>query len=530
MATNLRTEDLLPASVAPMRILAGLYRSTFVDKLQERFRLMLASAYAAYVTALGEGFDPALRAHLTDVLQDINTRTSELTELFEEELMGFLQATMEQFGAQDAAVGRIGELRQPGRANLSSRIDDEIEIKEFIAKTTRSIETRHGSIILAVTKTYINLTGQSVEDFRPPWTPSNLFSAFAAVLQQVEVPIHGRVKLVLYKMFSQDVLRHIGDACLAFRDVLPGKLSELNIPERGIASALASASAADGYLLTGTDSSAATETDAGFSRLMPASGLEDVTGAVSSPPDTWASGSECPNGEGLTLKFRQWNAGKLIRIALILFGGVAIVVWGGWWRGAHLPKTEPSSNQIDEKSIKTEEKPLAENVSPDPPKETPALPVQPLMAEPSPELPPPVQAMAEASEAAKTASEQAMPILPPKPVGIPPRSQADSRAKREALRAVKLKNFAWKVGSSRKEMLFDLTIMNAGKTRVGGIEVVCSQYSKALDFLESGKTVLTEPIEPGQVRTFRAVPIGFASKKASRAHCVIADLDIKAAK
>jgi hypothetical protein len=105
--------------------------------------------------------------------------------------------------------------------------------------------------------------------------------------------------------------------------------------------------------------------------------------------------------------------------------------------------------------------------------------------------------------------------------------QASSYAKRDAMRAVKLKHFVWKAGLDENRILFDLTIVNMNKIRVGEIEVVCSQYSQALDFLEAAKTVIAESIEPGQAKTFKAVPIGFANNQVKRINCVIADLEMR---
>lgn len=499
MATNLSNEEQPFASVTPMRILAGLYRSTFVDKMQERFRLMLAGAYSVYVTALGEGFDPALRAHLTDILQDVIARSSELTETFEEELMSGFRATLEHSENPAARESRNGESGAARRLDSVARLDPDPRIHEFITKTIRSLETHHGSIVLAVTRTYVKLVDQSVEDFRPPWSPASLFAAFAAVLKRIEVPIHDKVRLALYRMFAQEVLRHMGDACLAFRDVLPADLAQLNMPRR------------EGMALSGNAS----------------------TGGAQGPQGIAArNGSESPSFPKLALArveagdhrtterpdegHAQRNVSKVrkpARAMVILLAGIGIV-GTGWWIGTNFAKAKLGKSSI-ESGLSRAGEPLRGKLSQEPPASGPVGP----------------ESSAKPQSTGESWSGPSVPIPPSTAAPVPspgtgqgqPMAGSDPQWKREILRTIKLKNFSWKLSPGKDEILFDLLIANTGKASIGEIEVVCSQYSAGLDFLETAKTVLAEPVEPGQSKAFKAVPIGFSNRQTERIHCVIAD-------
>jgi hypothetical protein len=512
MATNLRTEDLPFASVTPMRILAGLYRSTFVDKIQERFRMMLAGAYAVYVTALGEGFDPALRAHLTDILQDIIARTAELTDVFEEELMGHFRVMLEQSGNLEASEKRLGEVKPVSRPDVSPRLDTDPAVQEFITKTIRSIETRHGSIILAVTRVYVKLVGQTVEDFRPPWTPAYLFSAFATVLERIDVPIHEKVKLALYRMFSQEVLRYLGDACLAFRDVLPPDLAQLNLPRCESAALFASETAADGTREPNGN---------GAGNVAAAAVIPKLVLAGAEKADRYDTEHDGEEGAAVPPEPEARTTGKLGRALLILLGGLGIVC-GGWWAGTYYAKAKFLSPLSSREPVAT-----ADPTAGSEPEKSLSESVPANRAAPD-QLPGKTTGYRESSPSTQMAApEQRSAVEAPAPAMMPdgnqPLAGADARQKREIMHSIRLKTFAWRVDSGSNEMLFDLTIANTGKVRIGGIEVVCSQYSTALDFLEAAKTVLAEAVEPGQSKAFKAVPIGFPSKQTERVNCVIAD-------
>lgn len=515
MATNLSSEEQPFASVTPMRILAGLYRSTFVDKMQERFRLMLAGAYAVYVTALAEGFDPALRAHLTDILQDIIARTSELTDAFEEELMCCFRAAMEHPESPATFESRNGESGASGRPDFSACLDPDPLIHEFITKTIRGLETRHGSIVLAVTRTYVRLVDQSVEDFRPPWSPASLFSAFAAVLKRIDVPIHEKVKLALYRMYAQEVLRHMGDACLAFRDVLPADLAQLNVPGREGMAWPGGGMPSDGSQGVPCATARNGIADPPFPKLV----LAGVEGEDRRAMECHGEDNARRRTGGLGPRAPAIR--KLIRAMLMLLAGIGIV-GAGWWIGTYFAKAR--SGKL----------PIAFGIP------VPGVPAdEPLPGKLSPESPSPGSAAPEATAKLQPPGETAFSGKPvPMPLSVTAGTSMPTlgagqgqvaaglapQQKREVLRTLKLKNFSWKVvGQGKDEILFDLLIANTGKVPIGGIEVVCSQYSATLDFLETAKTVLAEPVEPGQSKAFKAVPIGFFSKQTERVNCVIAD-------
>lgn len=506
MATNLKTVALPPASMTPLRVLTGLYRSTFVDNMQERFRSMLTGAYDVYVTALGEDFDPPLRAHLTDILQEIISRESEFTEIFEEELLRHFRLLIEQSGIPDASAPQIDEQGQSRRLDALPKADEDPGVQEFVAKTIRSIETRHGSIILAVTRTYVKLVGQPAEDFRPPWSPAYLFSAFAAVLNRIEVPIHGRVKLALYQTFAQEVLRHIGDACLAFRDVLPSDLSQLNIPAGSETSSTATATPPNGSRSSDSNPNSTHPSLPKSSQAL--ADKENSFETISCVPDN----PQNKDGNSTADIPRTYATAKLLRLTIALLGGFGLI-WGGWWLGTYIARTQ-SMPVLDWNKPAETQGTVIENPSAETRPEQPAAkqppPEQAPIAQAVPESPPTAQASAEPPTSAPRAPE--------------PTPQVDPGEKREIMRAVKLKNFNWKVDANGNGMLFKLTIANASKHWISGIEIVCSQYSGRMDFLEAAKTVLGEPIKPGQAKDFQAIPIGFANKRTERVNCVIADL------
>lgn len=505
MATNLSNEEQPFASVTPMRILAGLYRSTFVDKMQERFRLMLAGAYSVYVTALSEGFDPALRAHLTDILQDIIARSSELTEAFEEELMSGFRVALERSENLAVFESRYGESGASRPPDFAARLDPDPQVHEFITKTIRSLETRHGSLVLAVTRTYVKLVDQSVEDFRPPWSPASLFAAFAAVLKRIDVPIHEKVKLALYRMFAQEVLRHLGDACLAFRDVLPADLAQLNMPGRkDLAAGGMPADGAQGPQGIAVRNGARNSTEPPpFPKLVLARAE-----AEGYPASEYPDEGPVPQSRRSTPRMR-----RLVRAMLILVAGAGIV-GAGWWIGTNFAKAKLGQSPIESR-LAGEGEPSQGKLPPEPP-----------VSGPGPESLVQPQSTGESALSAPPVPRPPSAAAPVPSPGIGQGQSAispDPQQKREILRTIKLKNFSWKLSPGKDEILFDLFIANTGKVPVGGIEVVCSQYSAGLDFLETAKTVLAEPVEPGQSKAFKTVPIGFSNRQTERIHCVIAD-------
>ncbi len=316
--------DFVPLdSVAPALDLEALYRAVFVEKMRGHFQAMLTGAYAVYVTALGEGFDPTLRAHLTDVLQDLIARAPELSGVFGGALLRNFQSTCGRPSEPGGLPGQAGQPAMP-RFGGSFRKEEDASVQEFLSKSARSLETQHGSVMLALTSSYIQLAGQSAEGFRAPWSPAVMFAAFDAVLEYIEMPIHSRVGLVLYKTYAQEVLRHLGDACLAFRDALPD-----TSVSRDAAKALGTQSGAE----EAPRKARAGLPGASEERLPAGDGIassdESLDEAVSMGRTGAASGS--------SRKF------ALILAALLLVG--LAVAWGAWHFGlypfASAPKEAP---------------------------------------------------------------------------------------------------------------------------------------------------------------------------------------------
>lgn len=458
---------LLPGRAA-RRELVGIYRAAYINKLREYFQQMLAEAYSVYVTALDEGFEPPLKAHLTDILQDIIVRTPELAEVFELALLDHFETTLDSYLDNGDPVAARAD-------GFEMDIEGDSEVRGFVAKTVRTSDTQHGSIILAVTKVFAKFTGRPAVLARPPWGAACLFAAFAETLKRIEVPIHGRVKLALYKAFSQAVLKHIGDACLSFRDALSGAALQPGPPPPDDGSALG---------------------------LMRAPKGNGGTLAASAPDNSHSR-----------------PAVKSIALVMVLLGILGIA-WAIGWLDIYpsrpaadfLPSQTPAFPPTmgnSSRAMTPEPKPMVQ-VQPETPPVTPVEPLPSAVVEDQAAPPVPV----------------AEPATPP--AAEPPKSppSLDGQGKRNALREVKLRSFKWRVDPKESAILFDLRIENAGRFRVGRVEVVCAQYSRNKALIEAAKRVLGEPIEPGQSRDFPATVIGYASQGTYRVSCMIADLEI----
>lgn len=464
--------------------LIEIYRASYVKRLRARFQEMLSEAYAIYVTALDEGFEPPLKAHLADVLQDMIVRAPTLAEAFEGELMKPFQAFLGGLESGEANPG--GEGYGPG---------EDAQVGEFVSRTVRTLDTQHGSVILAITRIYMKRMGGGIEGSRPPWGPTYLFAAFAEVIRLIEIPIHGQVKLALYKAFAQEVLRHVGNIYLTFRDALP---AEVPSPSRGMAQA--------------------TFSGATVGDSCPVNKSLEVVGLSATPVSPMKR--------------------RLIFPGVILVG-LIVAVGGIWWSATDIAVPgRPSGARRDEKP--------SPNVGTDSPAPThpsergsaEAGPIQPGMQEQkqSVSLTPVVSEAPMASPPSDPPIAETAPAsTPPLPVVAQPMSQGvepeaspeppplDERGKREVLRGIKLKSFKWKVDPRESGILSDLRIENTGQSRVGGIEVVCAQYSRRNAFLEAAKKILADPIEAGQGRDYPATLIGYASQNTYRISCVIAD-------
>ncbi|WP_348758810.1 hypothetical protein [Candidatus Methylocalor cossyra] len=478
-------------SANPLRGLAALYGSTFVDRMQEHFRQMLQGAYSVYVTALGEGFDPTLRAHLSDVLQDLVGRSSELAEAFAEEMLHQFQRTI---GALAISEATAGHPPSPPRSEILAGLDDDPKIREFVARTVRKTETRHGSLMLAVTRTFMKLVDRNVEEFLPPWSPACSFAAFAATLERLDMPVHPRVKLILYQTFAQEVLHHLGDACIAFRDALPSDRSQLRGKEDAtLPNTVRLTQGADGE--PPGDSAPPGSDSPPFFLTENETDLRPTAPAVVASSSSAAAPAQRPS---------WWLAPRVRHLAAmaLLLGGIALIL-GSSKRAAQVPGGGDSPMPALGPGRHEIMAPAASS--------TGSSSTLPPAAVPLPETD-----SAQAPAAAKPATPQAFPRDP-----LP---SQDLRKKRELLHAVRLKTFRWKVDHSSKKLLFDLSIGNTSTVPVGELEIVCSQYSRNLDFLEAAKTVLSDPIAAGQTKEFRAVPIGFANRQTERINCLIADL------
>ncbi|SMF96256.1 hypothetical protein SAMN02949497_3648 [Methylomagnum ishizawai] len=337
--------------------------------------------------------------------------------------------------------------------------------------------------------------GGGIEGSRPPWGPTYLFTAFAEVLKLIEIPIHGQVKLTLYKAFAQEVLRHVGNIYLAFRDALP---ADIPSPSRSVIQATFSGTTAG------------------------ASSLGNKSPEIVEPSAT----------PGFPVKRRLIFPGVILAGFIVAAGGI-------WWSATDIAVPgRPSGARREDKSspsvgtdssaptypsgrgsagagrIQPGIQELKQSVSP-----TPAVLETPIALPPS--EPPIAEAAPESTPSLPAVTQPMSQAIGPETAPEPP--PLDERGKREVLRGIKLKSFKWKVDPRESGILSDLRIENTGQFKVGDIEVVCAQYSRRNAFLEAAKKILAEPIEPGQGRDYPATLIGYASQNTHRIACVIAD-------
>lgn len=500
------SKSLACGSGDTLRSLAGLYRSTFVCRMQERFRLMLAGAYDVYAMALGGRYDPALRSHLSDVLHQITACSAELIDVFAEDLMNSFRVMAEQSGDAGTNYSSIESSRGHFDCKFSCVLDDKDEIDadihEFVAKTIKSYETRYGSIILAVARTYTKLTGCSVEGFRPSWTPAKLFSAFSIVLQHVGIPIDAQVKLALYKMFSQEVLRHLGDGCMDFRYVLPHSLSELNsIHSEGAIMVLPIPTLLEMPAVT---------LHQDFSEI----GTETMDSGSKSER-RWAKSSEDNNAVETVMV--SWNIAQakselcnsvVFRFAVLLVGVFIGSVWileqylsgklpnaGMTYGMTQLAEDFKSVNKAEEFQSATGGKAQRE------------------------------RGFQGTAAFDGELGQRTIGVSDSRVVNFDA-SGIDRYSRHRASRTVRLQAVNWHNDAVKNKTLFAFTVINHNRSAVGAIEVTCSRYSDGLEFLEAAKTVLAEPIEAGQSKSFRLIQFGFANQMADRVSCFVSDFKV----
>ncbi len=479
-----------PKNTMDFPVLIELYRSTFVGVIQDRFRYMLDDLNLATAVQNIESFDSTLQDHLADVWTTLHLDQEVVSESLSQELLGSFARFSDQqdAGKQNSSADAGDRAWQTGQIPGYRRT---FAVDEHLARGVRDVELQHGQSIRRLDETYAEVVGRALDSLpATPWSPVAILDALSAVLDRIEVPIHQKVRLVLYEKFIKDVLRHLGEACLAFRHALnehksksdargtPARAKELKPPfadrivpeEKAIWDAV-------GY-------------GAG-----PISPSPKKRGETEYEEETATAPAECREGGSQKPWFRRY-AHVLASLLLTI-----LLATAAWQLGTRFAEHRHGRVAQDEARRQTESASLDEKA---------------LLRE-------------------STSTSIGEGITPPdgsspeltKEESVQPPTGSDTRAKYEILRAIELTDFSWTLDPADKTMLFDFSIKNGSERRISGIEVVCLQYSKDLELLEPLKAVLSGTIEPNTTRTFLQIPAGLANDSVGRVSCVIPDVNLE---
>ncbi|HYE34388.1 hypothetical protein [Methylocaldum sp.] len=457
-------------------ILIDLYRSTFVRNLQDRFQSMLIDLNFATTAQDAEGFDSALRDHLSDVCSDICLDRKALSESFARELLGSFVRFLEQTGVSEPDANGDADECAAWQTDKTAGYERTFSVDENLARAVREVEFQHRQSIRCVNEVYSTLVGRAPEALPDtPWRPAAVLGAFSAVLDQIEVPIHQKVRLVLRGKFIRDVLRHLDEACLAFRNGLNDRLvlgdtrGELSAGATGLTPQFL------GEIAPGrkrvTDAS-----DYGSGEIGPKKGAE-----IEDKPEKATE----PDAFHRNRPRRRWQGRYAHVLAFSLLTMLLAAV--AWQLGTRLAEHRHGSVAQNENHQRNEAPSLGKELTP-------------------PESASPGVAVEES---------------------VPPPNFSDQRAKREVIRAVELIDYNWTLEPVEKAMLFNFSIRNASERRISGVEVICLQYSENLELLETLKTVLPGTIEPNTSKDFTNIPAGFANESVDRVSCIIPDLNLE---
>lgn len=438
-----------------------------------------------------ESFDPTLQDHLADVWSDIRLDRQALSESFGKELLVAFVRFLDQTNVGEPGSGANIDEGAARRADRKTGYRRTFAVDDNQAHRILEIELQYRQIIHQVNETYSALVGRTPETSSvAPWGPTAVLNAFSVVLDRIEFPIHQKVRLVLYGKFITDVLRHLDEAYLAFRDGLneytlqngaPGELpadakgvtplllGEMAPSQKGIGDAV-------GYSSKKITPSAGAETRNTLERAAP----------VDSPQEE--NGTERP-------WFRRFVHVLAFLLLTTLLGTAA------WRFGTQLAERRLGS-VTQNKNLQQNEMPGRGEASTLPESASPSADVEP------------------------TPSDNAAPRLALQESAQPP-MVSDPRAKSEVMRAVELVDYHWTLEPMEKAMLFNFLIRNGSARRISGVEVVCLQYSKDLELLEPLKAVLPETIEPNSSKNFTNIPAGFANERVDRVSCIIPDLNLE---
>lgn len=466
--------------------LIDLYRKTFVRVIQDRFRCMLDDLNLATTVQNIESFDLALQDHLADVWTALHLDQEAVSESLAQELLGSfaLFTDLQDAGKQTFYSDGSDPPRRSDQIFGHRRV---VRYDEHLARRIQDVELQHRVNLRRLSETYATAVGRTVDSLPPvPWSPSATLDALFRVLDRIDVPVHQKVRLVLYEKFITDVLAHLGEASLVFRNTLDESLSQMGGGEPS-AGAKNSGSRLSGGIVP-TEDELKLAAGSRVETVMPKKRAEAGGGgarAISLTKDTQ---------EGRRRKPWFFRYAHLLG-SLILTILLAVAAWQFGTRFAehrHGPVGQNEAGRQAESRDSHEDAVLPKTTSRNSDVDSP-----------HPESP---------------SSEEA--------VEFAGRSPAVSyvRSKHEVLRGVELTDFSWTVEPSERMMLFDFSIRNGSERRISRIEVVCLQYSADLEMIGPLKAVLPDVIEPNTTQSFMQIPAGFADSRVDRVSCLIPDL------
>ncbi len=458
-------------------ILFDLYRSTFVCRIQDRFRYMLDDLNLATAVEDIGSFDSTLQDHLVDVWTMLHLDREIVSENLGQELVrAFARFSDRQdWNDETSDADDATRVRQTGRI---SRYRRTFALDECLARRVRDVESQHRQSLHDLDETYAEVVGVALESLpTTPWSPSVTLNALSAVLDGIDVPIHRKVRMVLYEKFIKDVLGHLSEACLAFQEALKKHRTE---PDPRMASAGAKASMSAFRNERVPEKKAEANVAAyGTGATRPENGgkAEDEAEAAIEP-------ERFGKGDPHKPRFRRY-----VQVFVYLFMTVLLAM-AAWQLGTRFAEHRHGS--------------IAQSGSREPER---------------------VESTSRREEATSAAS--ASPELTQEQSVQPPPAVSDARAKQDILGMVELVDFNWSLEPVDNTMLFDFSIRNGSERRISEIEVVCLKYSKEFELLGPLKATLPGTIEPNTTRTFTHIPAGFGNNQVGRVSCIIPDLSLE---
>jgi hypothetical protein len=466
--------------------LIDLYRTTFVRVIQDRFRCMLDDLNLATTVQDIESFDLALQDHLADVWTALHLDQEAVSESLAQELLGSfalfldLQDTGKQTFYSDGSDRSRRSDQIPGHRRA-------VRFDEHVARRIHDVELQHRVNLRRLGETYATVVGQTVDSLPAvPWSPSAMLDALSKVLDRIDVPVHQKVRLVLYEKFITDVLVHLGEASLTFRNALNERRSQTG--EGGPSAAARNSGPRLSGGIVPTKDELKRAVDSRVEAAMPKKRVDADAGATAASKTK--DSQEGQRQKPWFLRYAHLLASLILTILL------AAAAWQLGTRFAEHRHGRVGQNETGRQA----ESPGEDGVLPKTTSPTSDI------ESPHPESP---------------SSEEGVALPGQSP------TVSDARSKHEVLREVELTDFGWTVEPLERMTLFDFSIKNGSQRRISRVEVVCLQYSTDLEMLGPLKAVLPDVIEPNTTRSFLQIPAGFADARVGRISCLIPDLSFE---